>query len=121
MLQTAVELGGKTYIVIDGLDECGREESRAIVEIFQGLVSNGSKNGVATVRCFFVSQDDSTCDMPTIVVTSARNQDDLENFVRARHEQLESRFGELRSKDNHISNLLLARSQGNSTARPSAN
>ncbi|RBA12653.1 hypothetical protein FPRO05_04103 [Fusarium proliferatum] len=46
------------YIIIDGLDECGREERKVITQWFRHLIESLPKSAPDRLRCLFVSQDD---------------------------------------------------------------
>ena len=111
MLQTTLGTCGRTYIIIDGLDECERPEGKNLVSYFQDLIDDLSSERVDAIRCLFVSQDDAPSAISSIKVTALENKGDLGHFVSAWHKQIEAKFGELQSKD-HIGNILFARAQG---------
>ncbi|KAJ2988150.1 hypothetical protein NUW58_g4128 [Xylaria curta] len=116
MIQTVLSSCNKTYIVIDGIDECGRIHRDEIVEVFRTAVENLPAEVIGSVRCLFVSQDDDNArrnfrDLPAIKITN-ESQGDLKDFAEKRHLALEDKFGLLRSKDHHIANILTARARG---------
>lgn len=112
MLRTALDSCTRTYLIIDGLDECGRHEGKEIVTWFQNLIEDLPLERMNSIRCFFVSQDDAASGIPFIKVTALENKGDLSHFVSVWHKQIEAKFGELQSKEYHIANILLARAQG---------
>ncbi|KAF2973525.1 hypothetical protein GQX73_g157 [Xylaria multiplex] len=116
MIQTALNSCSETYIVIDGVDECGRVHRDEIVEVFRTAIEGMPEEAIGSVRCLFVSQDDDNArrnfrDLPTIKIIN-ESRDDLRDFAEKRHLALEAKFGPLRSKDCHISNILTARARG---------
>lgn len=116
MIRTVLSSCDKTYIIIDGVDECGRNDRDDIVEAFMTTIENLPAEAVGSVRCLFVSQDDENArrhfrDIPSIKIGD-KNQDDLQDFAIQRHSELEAKFGPLQSKDCHISKILIARARG---------
>lgn len=112
MLQSILNTCSKIYIIIDGLDECGRLEGKKIVSYFQNLIDHLPPEQMDSVRCLFVSQDDAESGIPSIKVTALENKGDIGHFVSVWHKRLEEKFGDLQSKENHIANILFARAQG---------
>jgi len=118
MIETAFSSCEKAYIIIDGLDECGREDRKEISSWFQTAVQAVSATEIDSVRCLFVSQDDGAAredfrNIPAIKITD-ENRDDLTDFAGVWHRRLESKFGQLRSKSCHVSHIISARAQGKS-------
>ncbi|OAR02604.1 hypothetical protein LLEC1_06424 [Akanthomyces lecanii] len=116
MLLTALGGCGTSYIIIDGLDECTREQRKEVSTWFCGIVHDVPLGDRYSIRCLFVSQDDGVArkdlgQLPTIKIGS-QNQADLEGFAAKWHGILEAKFGELRSRGCHIANILVARAQG---------
>ncbi|CAG8962046.1 hypothetical protein HYFRA_00005088 [Hymenoscyphus fraxineus] len=112
MLQTTLNSCDLTYIVIDGLDECGLKERINISNQFREIVDATPLAEMGSIRCLFVSQDDGTAqktlgDLPFIRITT-ENQQDLRNFAA----KIEEKFGKLRSNDTHIGKIITARAQG---------
>ncbi|KAK3389796.1 hypothetical protein B0H63DRAFT_104197 [Podospora didyma] len=116
MIKTALLSCNLTWIVIDGIDECRRDDRIDIACYFQEVVEASHDTQTGPVRCLFVSQDDGVAracfqDLPTIDI-KGKNQKDLTEFATAWHMKLEAKFGPLRSKNCHIANILSARAQG---------
>ncbi|KAI0100545.1 hypothetical protein GGR51DRAFT_532387 [Nemania sp. FL0031] len=116
MLQTVLSSCERTYIIIDGVDECARIERDEIAKTFREFIENLPADVAGSVRCLFVSQDDDNArrnfrDLPAIKI-AGENADDLRDFAEKRHVELETRFGQLRSNDCHISKILIARARG---------
>ncbi|KAI1311218.1 hypothetical protein F5Y03DRAFT_324179 [Xylaria venustula] len=116
MIQTALSTCDKTYIIIDGVDECERNHRDEIVGVFRMAIQDLPADSVGSVRCLFVSQDDGNArrnfrNIPAIKITN-QNHDDIRDFAEKRHLALEIKFGQLRTKECYISKILVARAQG---------
>lgn len=116
MLQTTLNGCERTYLIIDGLDECGQTERTKISSRFLRITQALSHTDMDSIRCLFVSQDDGTArktlgDLLTIKITS-ENKEDIVDFAVVWHEKVEAKFGKLRSHNTHIANIISARSQG---------
>ncbi|KAK4158351.1 hypothetical protein C8A00DRAFT_28632 [Chaetomidium leptoderma] len=57
LLETALK-SRKTYIVLDGLDECPRDQRKDICTWFRSVVDKLERNKQDEIRCLFVSQED---------------------------------------------------------------
>ena len=116
MLQTTLKGCKKTYIVLDGLDECGKTERRKISSWFLGLIEALTPEDMDSIRCLFISQYDGIAEntlghLPTINITT-QNKADLRDFATVWHKKMEEKFGNLQSNDSHIANIISARAQG---------
>jgi hypothetical protein len=119
MLQAALNSCQKTYVVIDGVDECGRDDRQEIAESFRTIVDSLPTTTIGSVRCLFISQDDGIArrdfkDLPTITIID-ENQQDIKEFASVWHQRLEEKFGPLRSNNCYISKIITARAQGNNS------
>jgi hypothetical protein len=116
MLQTALNSCGRVYLIIDGLDECGQKERIKISSLFPRITEALPPEDMDSIRCLFVSQDDGIAGktlghLPTIQITT-ENKEDLKDFAAVWHKRIEVKFGELRSNDSHIANIISARARG---------
>lgn len=114
MLLTSLKSGEKTYIVIDGVDECNHDSRKEISSWFQEVAELPSTE-MGTIRCLFVSQDDGIAvedfrNIPGIKITD-ENNDDIRDFASLWHRKIEKKFGQLR-KNNNIQNIISVRAQG---------
>ena len=117
LLETAFQSFKKTYIILDGLDECHRTERREICEWFRNLVNGLPREEMDSIRCLFVSQDDGFARkdlsmLSSIKLTAASNKTDIEICARAWHRKIEERFGSLDAKKLNVANIVTARAQG---------
>ncbi|KAI0010504.1 hypothetical protein F4779DRAFT_577169 [Xylariaceae sp. FL0662B] len=103
------------YVVLDGLDECDRNDRKDIATWFQSEVQLPPGN-IGAIRCLFLSQDDGIARkdlgaIPSIKIMPSDIKHDLVAFARVWHERIETKFGKL--KDNiNIGNIIHARAQG---------
>lgn len=116
MLQTVLASCTKVYLIIDGVDECGKKDRSEIANFFKTVIETLPVEETFSIRCLFVSQDDGMARtdfrrMPFIKITDD-NQHDLADFASVWHERIEEKFGKLRSKECHISNIISARAKG---------
>lgn len=111
---------GTTYLVIDGIDECDRKERGHIASWFQDYIDSIPVDEKGVVRCLFVSQDDGVSrndfsNIPSLRLTPANTSHDVRAYVSVWHQKMEVKFGELRSTATHVTNLITARAQGETT------
>ncbi|KAF5577104.1 zinc finger domain-containing protein [Fusarium pseudoanthophilum] len=85
------------YIIIDGLDECEREERKLITQWFRNLVESLPENAPDRLRCLFVSQDDrigikDLQGLAKINIEPQDNKQDVLVYSRAQAEELTRKF-----------------------------
>lgn len=88
----------KTYIIIDGIDECARDQRKDICLFFRQVVESLPRANMDEVRCLFVSQDDGIArkDLSTVTalpITPRDNRGDIEAFARHWEAKIEAKFG----------------------------
>jgi len=115
ILKKALSSCERTFIVIDGLDECPQAERVEIASFFRGLVESASVGAMEPIRCLFVSQDDGVAlesfrGVMRIKIADYNNQD-LRGYAQVWHKKLEAKFGSLQGNC-HIANIITARAQG---------
>jgi hypothetical protein len=89
LLKTSLQTFRKLYVVIDGIDECEREERRQIVSFFEKAWESLPQNDNDSLRCMFISQDDNVArkdfaNMSSLRVTESDTQSDIVAYVKAR-------------------------------------
>ncbi|KAH8789515.1 hypothetical protein F5882DRAFT_354269 [Hyaloscypha sp. PMI_1271] len=117
LLETIFQSCKKTYIILDGLDECNRDERKEIATWFRQLVDGLPRREMDTIRCLFVSQDDGYARkdlsmLPSIKLTLNSNKSDIETYAKVWHQRIEERFGPLDPKKLNIANIVTAKAQG---------
>ncbi|CVK85016.1 uncharacterized protein FMAN_01938 [Fusarium mangiferae] len=85
------------YIIIDGLDECEREERKIITQWFRRLVESLPENAPDRLRCLFVSQDDrigakDLQGLAKISIDPQDNNQDILLYSRVQAEELRHKF-----------------------------
>ncbi|KAI0550332.1 putative zinc finger protein [Xylaria curta] len=81
------------YIILDGLDECPRDQRKYISQWFRKLIDDLPTNEPEKVRCLFVSQDDGHARKDFAGVTSIKikpedNKCDIEEYSRKESNKL---------------------------------
>ncbi|KAK2605748.1 hypothetical protein N8I77_008563 [Diaporthe amygdali] len=87
----------KVYIVIDGIDECRRDERKRITSWFRDVVENLEPPNLDRVRCLFVSQDDGVArkdfdGITTLKIKPADVKDDIEQYSLHAAAQIQLKF-----------------------------
>jgi hypothetical protein len=98
LLKTSLKAFQKLYVVIDGIDECERDERREIVSFFEKTWESLSQHDQDSLRCMFISQDDSIArkdfaNMSSLRITESDTQQDIGAYVRARSVEVKSNLG----------------------------
>ncbi|KAI0146814.1 hypothetical protein BJ166DRAFT_470922 [Pestalotiopsis sp. NC0098] len=81
------------YIIIDGLDECPRDQRKVITQWFRNMIENLPINEPERLRCLFVSQDDGIArkdfaGLVTIKIRTEDSQQDVEKYCRVEADKL---------------------------------
>jgi hypothetical protein len=97
LLAFAFENCKSVYIILDGLDECERENRKSIVGWFRNLVENLPPSEPERFRCLFVSQDDGYArkdfeGLARIKVEVEDNKGDIEKYCQAESGSLQQKF-----------------------------
>ncbi|KAI1076452.1 hypothetical protein F5B20DRAFT_556101 [Whalleya microplaca] len=116
LLHIALSSCGTTYVILDGIDECDRNDRKDIATWFQSVVAQLNLGSQEIIRCLFISQDDGIArkdlsTIPSIKIMPSDTKDDLGAFARFWHARIEDKFGKLQNSM-HIANILYARAQG---------
>ncbi|KAI2470710.1 hypothetical protein F4781DRAFT_421113 [Annulohypoxylon bovei var. microspora] len=107
----------KIYIVLDGIDECARDQRKEICTWFRGVVDSLSRTQMDEIRCLFISQDDGIARkdlsmLPSIKVTIEDNRCDIEAFANIWKYRIEEKFAAFTKEELDIPPIVTARSQG---------
>jgi hypothetical protein len=83
MLKFLLSSCKSAYIIIDGLDECEREERKLITQWFRHLVESLPESAPDRLRCLFVSQDDriGSKDLQGIAKIKIEPQDNMQDVL----------------------------------------
>ncbi|RDW70893.1 uncharacterized protein DSM5745_08404 [Aspergillus mulundensis] len=104
------------YIVLDGIDECVAEQSRKVISWARQeteLINNDSGDA----RCFFISQDDQTCnkilrDIPTIKISQEDNLSDIRAYCDALSQSWTKKFDIPATKQKEIVEAIVRNASG---------
>ncbi|PYH69627.1 uncharacterized protein BO88DRAFT_443625 [Aspergillus vadensis CBS 113365] len=96
LLCTSLRSCRRVYIVLDGLDECGRAARKNIVNLFRQMVEQ-TVIDAGFIRCLFVSQEDGAAaeDFEGIecIKIGQRNFEDISAFARVWQQTIVTKFG----------------------------
>ncbi|KAI9662395.1 MAG: hypothetical protein M1821_008562 [Bathelium mastoideum] len=98
LLQFVFQRCESAYIVLDGLDECGREERKSIAQWFRKLVEDLPTNEPERLRCLFVSRDDGAArkdfsGLSNIKIALEDSKPDIFEYCRIRARKFNAEFG----------------------------
>lgn len=85
------------YIILDGLDECPRDQRKTITQWFRKLVEDLPNSEPERLRCLFVSQDDGVARKDFAGLTSIKvgvedNKNDIEKYCQSNACKLKESF-----------------------------
>lgn len=97
LLRIALLNCAKVYIVIDGIDECARDERKKITSWFRDIVENLEPPHLDRIRCLFVSQDDGIArkdfdGITTLKIEPADVKHDIKQYSLHEAGQIQSIF-----------------------------
>jgi hypothetical protein len=115
MLSTSLRSCSRTFIVIDGLDECERPARKQITSRFRHLVETLPATEMGSIRCMFVSQEDGMAvedfhGIPAIRILN-RNFGDIANFAGVWQQKIIANF-KMESRHMNIQNIISGRAKG---------
>lgn len=97
LLETFLKSSVGLYIIVDGLDECNRDEEKKILEFLLSIVKVTQTVQQGSMQCAFVSQSDAVTakilrGLPTIEMTALHNHEDIAAFVLSRGADIRQKF-----------------------------
>jgi hypothetical protein len=108
LLKFALDDCPSAYIILDGIDECQRNERKTLVNWFREYVQNLPPQdqvgyGPDRVHCLFISQIDSARrdfqGLASVTVTADNNEEDIEVYSRTEIVKLRAKFTEMTDRD----------------------
>ncbi|KAF4976357.1 hypothetical protein FZEAL_6955 [Fusarium zealandicum] len=117
LLKTALE-SRKTFVILDGIDECDREQRKEICSWFRSIVERLPRTKQDEIRCLFVSQDDGIARkdlsvLPVVNIGPEQNNNDIGAFSRQWNDRIKERFGSLKELGlDHLDEIVTAKSKG---------
>jgi hypothetical protein len=97
LLHIAFEKCKKAYIILDGIDECPRDQRKIISGWFRKLVDDLPLSEPERIRCLFVSQDDGIARKDFSGLTAVRvggsdNKEDIKSYNKVEANKLRESF-----------------------------
>lgn len=107
LLEVAIGNYPRVYIVLDGIDECPRNERKTVTTWFRALVENLPQSNPDQVRVLFVSQDDGVArkdfdGLNSLKITVEDNRADIESYSAIWAERIQKAFGISEEMQNDI-------------------
>lgn len=117
LLTLAFQNCKNAYIILDGLDECKRDDRKEIVHWFIKLVEKLPVNESSRIRCLFTSRDDGPGrkDFDGMYSLSIRQQDmqgDLQQYCQFQADQLKTKLWLSLDRAQEISSAVFERAGG---------
>lgn len=105
------------YIVLDGLDECERDERKIIATWIQSFSESLAVDKRNLFRCLFVSQDDGVArkdfkHISRLKLVETHTRRDIEAYASFWHRKIEEKFGKLEASEPNITKIVTAAAQG---------
>lgn len=100
LLNLAFDNCKSAYIILDGLDECPRDQRKSIAQWFRNLIENLPSDAPDRLRCLFVSQDDGAArkdfaGLANIKIEAEDNQSDIEQYSHIEADKLHQQHPDL--------------------------
>ncbi|KAF2102281.1 hypothetical protein NA57DRAFT_35425 [Rhizodiscina lignyota] len=97
LLQLAFENCKNAYIILDGIDECNREQRKRITQYFRSLVEHLPPTEPDRLRCLFISQDDGFArrdfsGLASYKITMEDTRNDIGEFCELEAKKLQDLF-----------------------------
>jgi hypothetical protein len=88
----------KQYIIVDGLDECGKGERKLVLSFFNSVMERYDIKEPGKIRVLFVSQDeedikDALQTAAVIALSPTDNEKDIRSFVRRSTTKIQQKHG----------------------------
>lgn len=117
LLKTSLTSTDNVFVVIDGLDECGREDKLAIISWFKALIDNSSESDSGRIRALLISQDDGEIrkllpSVPELQINSADNMEDIRSYTDHKAIGLQTKFDLPATTIDEISSKVCERAEG---------
>lgn len=117
LLITALKSMDNVFIVIDGLDECEREDKCAIISWFKAIVDTSAESDLGGIRALLISQDDGEIrrllnPAPELQIKSDDNLEDIQSYTTYKAIGLQKKFDLSTTMIGEISSKVCARAEG---------
>ena len=121
LLTVALDSKLTTYIIIDGIDECKRDERREICSWFCERVNELPKEELGNLRCLFVSQEDGLAKkdlsmIPQIKMLPAHTNADIRRYVDSWRVKIEVKHGKVNGDNYSLTDTIMSVTRGRSSS-----
>jgi hypothetical protein len=115
ILRTSLKTLSKTYVIIDGIDECDLVERKTILSFFTSLIEGA--NSAGNLRALFVSQDENDIrkllrTASVLKLTDAHNKSDIESYTSQWSAKIQTKFDLPEKTTNYIKSAVCDGSDG---------
>ncbi|KAH7163352.1 hypothetical protein B0J13DRAFT_634582 [Dactylonectria estremocensis] len=117
LLDVALDSQKTTYIVIDGIDECGRDERKEICTWFTERIHKLEKTDFGNLRCLFVSQEDGIAKkdlamISAIKILPSHVHKDIRRYIESWRMKIEEKHGHLDPAEHPLTDIIMASTRG---------
>lgn len=117
LLTTAMQSFEKLYVIIDGIDECDRDERRQIVSFFENLWNSLPQKDQDSLRCLYLSQDDSIARkdharMSWLKITEAHTKKDIQSYAESRSLEIKTKFDLTTERQKYVEDKITSSAEG---------
>lgn len=117
LLETVIRNYEKLYVVIDGIDECDREQRRDIVSTFETCWESLPPDDADSLRCLFTSQDDSAArkdfaKMVSIKITENDTKRDIRTYAIHRSSEIQAKFSLTEERRQYVEDMITEKAEG---------
>ncbi|KAK5242764.1 hypothetical protein LTR20_001091 [Exophiala xenobiotica] len=118
MLRTLLLSTERSFVIVDGIDECEQHERDLLLSFLSGIISECDSQHPGKLRVMVVSRDEpdvrrKLSGFSEIAIRPNDNEEDIRNFIGHWREKLQDRFEELDEADlDYICTSTLNRADG---------
>lgn len=117
LLETALKNSGKQYVIVDGIDECEKDERKDIVTTLENTWESIPHDDADSLRCLFISQDDSAArkdfaKMVSLKVTENDTKKDIRTFARSWSSRIKHKFDLSAERQLFVENMITEKAEG---------
>ncbi|KAK5046236.1 hypothetical protein LTR84_008379 [Exophiala bonariae] len=119
MLRSILLSNKKTFVVLDGIDECERKDRQLLLSFFTRAVAACESNDPGSLRIALLSRDEDDIRralagaISEIKITPAENERDMKRYIKLRCNEVKDKFEELRADAiKYISDSTFLRADG---------
>jgi hypothetical protein len=107
----------KLYVIIDGLDECERDERKQIITFLEDTWTSLPPKDVDSLRCLFLSQDDNVArkdhaNMSSFKMNETHTKQDINAYCAVRSVEIGAKFHLSTDQQYDVQNILVTKAEG---------